>query len=51
MKEILLSIFFAFHLTLSLKSIDFCIVKQETCIGIYDKNMTTRLIVYRKHAL
>ncbi len=37
MKEILLSIFFAFHLTLSLKSIDFCIVKQETCIGIYDK--------------
>jgi hypothetical protein len=36
-KKILLTIFFAFHLTLSLKSIDFCIAKQETCKGFYDE--------------
>jgi hypothetical protein len=31
-------IFFILHLTISLKSNDFCIVKQQDCKGFYDKD-------------
>ncbi len=36
-KNIILILFFIVHLTLSLKSIDFCIAKQEACKGFYDE--------------
>ena len=37
-KNMIVILFFILHLTLSLKSTDFCIAKQEACKGFYDKN-------------
>lgn len=37
-KNVIVILFFILHLTLSLKSTDFCIAKQEACKGFYDKN-------------
>jgi len=43
-KKILITLFLAVHLTLSLKSSDFCILtQQKECKGYYDKHETYRI--------
>jgi hypothetical protein len=45
-KKSILFIFLTLHLVIGLKSIDFCLFKQQECKGIYDKNYRCEVIIF-----